>query len=147
MFLRLYRMVFGFALASLVLISSPHEAQAQTAEPSSQIVLENLESALSSGDATDMLTLAAHRIAITLFGASKYYSRDQAKFVLEDFFQAHPPTPFSFGAPRTKEGHVFASGVYRSEQSDTPLYVYVRLQYQADAWHLREIRIQRQPFR
>lgn len=144
---RLFLTVLGTLSLLLLLVGNKGNAYAQEHATSAQQVLDNLQMAISGGDAAPMLAPAADRLAITLFGASKYYSRDQAKYVLEDFFRTYPPVGFTFGTPRTKEGHVFASGVYRVEQGDAPLYVYVRMQQHANMWQLREIRIQRQAFR
>lgn len=142
-----FRLLVLFAVVNLASWSPPLLAQTAPSQTTAQPVLEALQAAFANRNSQQVLVSAADRISITLFGASNTYSRDQASFVLDGFFETYPPEQFVFQTPRMKEGYLFTSGVYRVAQDENPLYIYVRMHQQGTHWELQEIRIQRRPFR
>ncbi|PSQ78620.1 MAG: hypothetical protein BRD37_02535, partial [Bacteroidetes bacterium QH_8_67_23] len=77
---------FGALLALVLLvITVPLEAQAQEARQSA------LREAFAAGDARAVLQRAAEHVEVGLLGNSSQYSRSQAVYVLDTFFDDHPP--------------------------------------------------------
>jgi hypothetical protein len=123
-------------LLGLSLLGTPAVAQ-------QEIALETVERAVAAGDADALLGEASDRVEIALFGSSTLYSRAQALYVMQQFFQDHPPVQFSLQHTSVADGNWFASGPYFYTHSDRPLRVYVRLRAKGEgAWEVREIRIE-----
>lgn len=142
--LRLHFNILANILAGLLWLSLAAGAPA-AAQELGRDALAPLEQALAGGDVETLLGQTAERIDITVFGASAVYSRSQAQYVLKDFFREYPPRRFRFQEPSQREENWFAAGQYWYEQSETPLWVYVRLRRQGAQWELREIRVDRKP--
>ena len=105
--------------------------------------LEHVERTFSVGDAETLLSAASERVEIALFGSSTLYSRAQALYVMQHFFQDYPPVQFSLQHTSAEDGNWFATGRYYHARSDYPLRVYVRLRAQEEEqWEVREIRIE-----
>lgn len=107
-------------------------------------VLAQVERAFGHGDSQLLADVSADRVEITLFGTSTLFSRGQALYVLNDFFQQYPPRRCSFREATRTDGSWFAAGRYWYGTSDTPLRVYVGLRDQGTAWEMREIRIDKE---
>lgn len=107
-------------------------------------VLQEVERAFGQGDSRVLSDASADRVEITLFGSTTLFSRGQAAFVLNDFFQQYPPRRCDFKEATRTDGSWFAAGQYWYGTTDTPLQVYVGLRERGAAWELREIRIEEQ---
>ena len=122
----------------LVLLGTGREAVAQQ-----DAALAYVERAVEAGDAEALLSEATERVEIALFGSSTLYSRAQALYVMEHFFQEYPPVQFSLQHTSAADGNWFASGPYYHTHSDRPLRVYVRLRVRGEEqWEVREVRIE-----
>jgi len=122
----------------LVLAGMSQSAVAQQEE-----ALAFVERAVAGGDAEALLSEATERVEIALFGSSTLYSRAQALYVMEHFFQDYPPVQFSLQHTSAADGNWFASGPYYHAHSDRPLRVYVRLRVRGEEqWEVREVRIE-----
>jgi hypothetical protein len=134
--------ITGCALVAASLLgAAPAQAQDQTA-PADTIV-QRVETAFQAGDARVLLSPAADRLEISLFGARTFYSQAQALYVLRDFFERYPPRRFQVEDVSTTERHSFTVGGYWHTQDSAPLRVYVRFGRQSEAWLVQEVQVQR----
>lgn len=106
-------------------------------------VRERIKQAFEGGGAEQLLTPAADRVEISILGMQTYYSRDQALYVLQDFFKNYAPRQFAFEDVSRAEKDFFATAQYWYGQAERPLQVYVRLTQRDEAWILQEIRLDR----
>ncbi len=109
---------------------------AQTAPP----VLPALERALAGGRAADLAPLLADRVEVSLPSGSGVYSRAQAPFVLERFFDESPPRRFRIDHRMAAGRAYFVSGRYDADDG-TSMTVQVRLALDGDTWTVRTLRI------
>ena len=110
-----------------------------TAQPTT--TLDRFTHAFETGNAHALLAEAGPRVEVALFDDGKLYSRAQATYVLEAFFNAYPPDHFEVQHESTAEGSWFVSGRYHYQRGARPLQVYLRCRHQEDRWVLRELHI------
>lgn len=125
----------GALLALLLFTATP--ADAQEAERTA------LQEAFAAGDARAVMAHAAGRVEVSLFGSRSQYSRSQAMYVLQNFFEDHPPRRFSWRSMSANGRSRFLTGRYWHETAERPLPVYLRLSQGEGAWQLQEVRIDR----
>jgi len=134
-----------FSLVLLLAGMSVPVALGQTADRPETVpdtVVQRVSSAFQSGDAQRLLTPAADRVEVSLFGTRTFYSSAQAFYVLRKFFEAHPPTRFSLADTTGAGTSSFLRGRFEHTRDERTLEVYVRLvRHSGDAWHLHEVRI------
>lgn len=136
----LYRLLLngsGALMALAFLFFAVNEARAQEAE---QAVLQE---AFSTGNARAVLQDASGRVEVGLFGSSSQYSRSQAVYVLQKFFEDYPPRRFVWKRTSANGRSHFMAGRYWHEAAERPVRVYVRLANSGDGWQLQEVRIER----
>lgn len=104
-------------------------------------VITRITAGLSNGDTQQLLTPAADRVEITLFGTRTFYSSAQALYVLRDFFDTHTPAEFTIGDATGAGRSCFVRGQLRHARSDRPLQIYLRLVRREAEWELHEIRV------
>lgn len=110
------------------------------------VEVEAMADAFGEGDVRALLTRTSERLEIAVFGASRLYSRSQARYVLEAFFRDYAPDRFDLRDVARAGGGAFAEGDYWYARGASPLRVYLRLRREGGSWELREILIeQRQP--
>jgi hypothetical protein len=132
------------ALAALLLFLLAPDARAQNAVPEAQE--EAMREAFTSGDARAVLAHAAGRVEVDLPTGSSQYSRSQAVYVLQKFFENHPPRRFAWRGASSQGRSRFLMGRYWHETSEQPLAVYLHLtNVQSaeadDEWQLQEVRL------
>lgn len=126
------------ALGIGLLIGLVHvPAPAQEATP-----FDALREAFAAGNAPVLLRDAGERVAIALLGNSKLYSRAQATYVMQDFFQRYPPEAFTLQNNERDGSNWFATGRYRYRHAEQPLQVFLHLRLKDEQWELREVRIE-----
>lgn len=113
------------------------DARAQGAEQAT------LKEAFAAGDARAVLEPAAGRVEVGVFGSSSQYSRSQAIYVLQKFFDNHPPRRFAWESTSINGQSRFLTGRYWHESSSGPLSVYLRLSKSGGGWQLQEVRVER----
>jgi len=133
--LSLVLVALGFTASSVFAQSSAPD----TTAPSS--VVQRVQQALSTGDASVLLTPAADRVEVNLFGTRTFYSRDQAFYVLQNFFKEHGPRRFAVQDTVQTESTYFVTGTYWHVRDERPLRVFVRLSAAAARWELQEVRV------
>jgi hypothetical protein len=105
-------------------------------------VVYRVSSAFQSGNAQRLLSPAAARVEISLFGTRTFYSDAQAFYVLREFFDTHPPTHFALADTTGAGTSCFLRGRLEHARDERILQVYVRLvRQESDAWLLHEVRI------
>jgi hypothetical protein len=116
--------------------------QTSTAEEAPRdTIVTRVATAFTDGDAQRLLTPAADRVEVSLFGTRTFYSSAQAFYVLEDFFDTHPPTGFEVDDVTETGESCFLRGQLDHRRDERTLQVYVRLMRRDAAWQLQEIRI------
>lgn len=133
------RTITAALLLLVIAMARPNDAAAQTERG----LLDEVETALETGDVTALSRRSADRVELTLFGAASMYSRGQAMYVMADFFREFPPVRAALREPSRSGSNWFALGEYYYERADEPLRVFVRLRSKAGRWELREVRIER----
>lgn len=142
------RFVLGLLLVGMGASLAYGQGRAAGQEPSApgarvapDTVVQRVATAFTDGDAQRLLSPAADRVEVSLFGTRTFYSSAQAFYVLDDFFEAHPPTGFEVGDVTEAGESCFLRGRFDHRRDERTLQVYVRLVRREDAWLLQEIRI------
>lgn len=104
-------------------------------------VLQRVTTAFADGNAERLLTPAADRIEVSLFGTRTFYSSAQAFYVLREFFDTHPPSSFSLSDATGTGRSTFMRGQLDHNRDERTLQIYVRLVQRQGTWRLHEIRI------
>jgi len=105
-------------------------------------VVDRVSTAFSKGDAELLLTPAADRVEVSLFGTRSFYSSAQSFYVLRHFFESHPPANFTLDDTTASGPSCFVQGRFQPARADRVLQVYVRLVRQGEnTWRLHEVRI------
>jgi hypothetical protein len=140
-FLMTYRSSLGAlgALVVLFLLEAAPAAHAQDEAAGRGALRE----ALAGGDAQALLAQAAERVAVDLPGGSSKYSRSQAVYVLQKFFEDHPPRRFAWQRTKSSERRRFLMGRYWHEGAQQPMRVHLRLAKAQGRWTVQEVRVRR----
>jgi len=134
----------AFALLLIGMGTTVARGQGQAADGSGAVpetLLTRIDTAFTAGDAQQLLTPATDRVEVSLFGTRTFYSSAQAFYVLEDFFDRHPPTRFEVGDVTRAGRSFFVRGRLEHSRDERTLQVYVRLVRRDEAWHLQEVRV------
>ncbi|WKN41988.1 DUF4783 domain-containing protein [Tunicatimonas pelagia] len=101
-----------WALLSLLAGSvQPLQAQAD--------VINNVRDALKSGSSRELSKYLNNTIEISINGEQTSYSRNQAEFVLKDFFAKYPPKDFRYvHQGSSKEGVKYTIGTLIHERGE-----------------------------
>lgn len=126
-------------LTFVLLLFAPLESRAQEAEQAA------LQEAFAAGDARTVLDGATGRVEVSLFGESSQYSRSQAVYVLQDFFENYPPRRFAWQDSSESGQNRFLTGRYWHSGKKQPLRVHLRLRRggESSGWQLQDVRIER----
>lgn len=127
--------IWGWVLCIGLAVAAPVAAQEKPD-------MSTVHDAFIKGDAHLLLDKAGERIEIALMGEGKLYSRAQATYVMQDFFQSYLPEQFTLEPGYGAEGSWIASGEYRYREAESSLQVYIRLRLKDKTWEVREIHIE-----
>lgn len=135
-----------FVLVLLLVGMGASVAQGQSTDPGEaeavpDTLVQRVSTAFADGDAQLLLTPAADRVEVSLFGTNTFYSNAQAFYVLRDFFDTHPPADFAVGDVTETGNSFFVRGRFDHDRGERPLQVYVRLVRREEMWQLQEVRI------
>lgn len=128
--------VLGALLACLA-------AAPAAAQEAGHAELEQARRALAAGDARLLMDGAAERLELSVLAPSALYTRSQAMYVLQKFFEQHPPRRCVLQNVSQAEGSWFAAALYWHARAEQPYQVYLRLRQRGPTWELREVRIER----
>lgn len=135
---------FALALLLVGMSASTTRGQTPTARDGRAMpdtIVTRVETAFANGDVQRLLTPTADRIEVSLFGTRTFYSSAQAYYVLDDFFERHPPARFTVDDVTETGDSCFLRGRLDHRRDERTLQVYVRLMNRDGAWRLQEIRI------
>lgn len=104
-------------------------------------VLRRVAEGLEGADPDVVLTDAAGRVEIVLFGQGGMFRRAQAEHVLRDFFRRYPPARVAFSEPSSSEDGQSATGRYWPQSGGSPLSLRVLHRMVDEEWELSSIRI------
>jgi len=135
------RLAFALVLIGMGATVARGQGQATEGAAAPEMLVNRVDTAFTAGDAQQLLTPAADRVEVSLFGTRTFYSSAQAFYVLDDFFERHPPTGFELGDATRAGRSCFIRGQFAHSRGERTLQVYVRLVRREAGWHLQEVRI------
>lgn len=97
-----------FFIASLLLAVSTLAASAQ----GQGNLPEGISGATKNGDATELASYFNSRIELVLPDKSGVFSKEQAQYLMKDFFANYPPSSFQIIHQGERENATFAIGRY-----------------------------------
>ena len=109
-----------------------------------QNVFGQIEQAFANGD---VRTLSGYLSSQTYFsltnGKSGYFSKNQAFYVLQDFFKIYNVISFKLSNIQTDDDNPYATGVYGYELKGkrNNAQVYISLKYAGRSWQISQITI------
>jgi len=102
-------------------------------------VPEELGQAFEAGDARALGRMMAPAVDISLFGARKRYSRNQARLLMASFFSSWPAAGFEVVTyTRTTSGW-FVEARYHTTRPGSPLRLFLRMRRHDSVWLVREL--------
>ena len=101
--------------------------------------MRTVQEAFENGRSDTLLQHASDRIEIALFGATRRYSRVQARYVLQEFVREYRPVGVTVLEGSGTESGWFVSMDYAYERGTKPLRVYARLRRDGQVWKLNEL--------
>ena len=118
------------------------------AQPAANLPLDVSRTSFVEGAAKVLVRSAAPRLEVSVLGDGMLYTRGQAKYILRDFFDAHPPSSFEIEKISPAGASWFVSGRYTSTHDGAAYGIYVRLRDGSSGgderrWEIREIHISR----
>lgn len=124
--MKLLSIPIGLTLALLLLVFLPKvELPAQEAD--SQNIIENIRVAIKAGSSSEFSQYLHDPVELNLDGKRKSYSRNQAEFVLRDFFNKYPVTNFSYiHQGSSKEGLQYVIGKYEHGGGTFQVYMLLK---------------------
>lgn len=131
----LFRNGIGALCAFMLLAGAAPDARAQSAGT------EALRTAFAEGDAQALLAHATERVEVDLPEGGSQYSQSQAVYVMQEFFETHPPRRFAWQRTATQVQSRMLAGRYWHGASKQPMTVFLRLSKSQGEWRLQEIRI------
>nr|BCX01238.1 MAG: hypothetical protein KatS3mg041_1284 [Bacteroidota bacterium] len=114
-------------------------------EPPAEVPFAQIQSALAGGIARPLVALVKEGVEIALLEERDFYSRRQAEYVLNAFFQRYPPVGFQFRHRGAADGSSYGVGTYYYRSPDgrrSQLRVYVLLRLGERGWEIEEIRFE-----
>ncbi|MGB3851362.1 MAG: DUF4783 domain-containing protein [Tunicatimonas sp.] len=112
----------GFWLIALCLFSlavSPANGQNE--------VINNVRDALKTGSSRELSTHFNNTVEISINGEKASYSRNQAEFVLKDFFSKYPPQGFRYvHQGSSKEGLKYTVGTYTHDRGEFRVFMLIK---------------------
>lgn len=137
---RLTMIVLLVGLSTTPVRAQQQAGTAATAVPDT--VVQRVSTAFREGNVRRLLTPAADRIEVSLFGTRTFYSSAQAFYVLREFFDTHSPVEFVLVDATGAGKSCFLRGRIAPDRDERPLQVYVRLVRKGtETWQLHEVRI------
>ena len=115
-----YRKVLWWLTLSLLIGSiQPLQAQAD--------VINNIRDALKSGSSRELSKYLNNSVEISIDGEKASYSRNQAEFVLRDFFTKYPPKDFRYvHQGSSKEGVKYTIGTFVHERGEFRIVMLIK---------------------
>ena len=115
-----YKRVFWLvALCFLSLSVAPVSAQNE--------VINNVRDALKTGSSKELGNYFNNTVEISINGEKASYSRNQAEFILKDFFAKYPPQGFRYvHQGSSKEGLKYTVGTYTHDRGEFRVFMLIK---------------------
>lgn len=90
-------------------------------------VINNVRDALKAGSSRELSKYINNTVEISIDGEKASYSRNQAEFVLRDFFNNYPPTGFRYvHQGSSKEGLKYTVGTYSYDRGEFRVFMLIK---------------------
>lgn len=90
-------------------------------------VINNVRDALKAGSSRELSKYINNTVEISIDGEKASYSRNQAEFVLKDFFSNYPPTGFRYvHQGSSKEGLKYTVGTYSYDRGEFRVFMLIK---------------------
>ncbi len=90
-------------------------------------VINSVRDALKSGNSRELSKYLNNTVEISINGEKSSYSRNQAEFVLKDFFTKYPPQDFRYvHQGSSKEGLKYTVGTFVHERGEFRVFMLIK---------------------
>lgn len=90
-------------------------------------VINNVRDALKTGSSRELNKYLNNTVEISINGEKSSYSRNQAEFVLKDFFNKYPPKGFRYvHQGSSKEGIKYTIGTYSYDRGEFRVFMVIK---------------------
>lgn len=90
-------------------------------------VINNVRDALKTGSSRELSKYLNNTVEISINGEKSSYSRNQAEFVLKDFFNKYPPQSFRYvHQGSSKEGIKYTVGTYTYDRGEFRVFMIIK---------------------
>lgn len=90
-------------------------------------VINNVRDALKAGSSRELSKHLNNTVEISIDGEKASYSRNQAEFVLKDFFNHYPPKGFRYvHQGSSKEGLKYSVGTYTYDRGEFRVFMLIK---------------------
>ncbi len=90
-------------------------------------VINNVRDALKTGSSRELSKYLNNTVEISIDGEKASYSRNQAEFVLKDFFNKYPPAGFRYvHQGSSKEGLKYTVGTYSYDRGEFRVFMLIK---------------------
>lgn len=90
-------------------------------------VINNVRDALKAGSSRELSKYINNTVEISIDGEKASYSRNQAEFVLKDFFSNYPPKGFRYvHQGSSKEGLKYTVGTYSYDRGEFRVFMLIK---------------------
>ncbi len=115
-----YKRVFWLvALCLFSLAATPLSAQNE--------VINNVRDALKTGSSKELGKYFNNTVEISINGEKASYSRNQAEFIIKDFFGKYPPKGFRYvHQGSSKEGLKYTVGTYTHDRGEFRVFMLIK---------------------
>jgi hypothetical protein len=138
-----YRNLAGCLFCAIFLAAISNNAQVKQLTEEEKI-FRQVEDGVANSSVDKFSSYFLDKIFISLStGTPKYYSADQAYYVIKNFLGIHNPTGFKFDFQSTGTQNPFASGdlKYSKNGIKGKAKIYITLTYEKNQWKISQITI------
>jgi len=90
-------------------------------------VINNVRDALKTGSSRELSKYLNNTVEISINGEKASYSRNQAEFVLKDFFNKYPPQGFRYvHQGSSKEGIKYSVGTFTYDRGEFRVFMLIK---------------------
>lgn len=90
-------------------------------------VINNVRDALKTGSSRELSKYLNNTVEISVNGEKASYSRNQAEFVLKDFFNKYPPQSFRYvHQGSSKEGLKYTVGTFTYDRGEFRVFMLIK---------------------
>ncbi|MGF1532327.1 MAG: DUF4783 domain-containing protein [Bernardetiaceae bacterium] len=125
--MKIFSSLIGLLLMGLFLLFPGVYSPAQEARPLPNDIVENIRLAIKSGSANELSRYLHDPVELNLDEKRESYSRNQAEFILRDFFNKYKVNDFSYvHQGSSKEGLQYVIGKYDHDGGAFQVYMLLK---------------------